>query len=76
MDAMVHLIQNLIWMVFLLEKGDPKELTYTECFMAAIQLSQTITEFVQLPGVVHMNLAPKMPVGIKLTGVTSYTYWP
>ena len=48
MDAMVHLIQNLIWMVFLLEKGDPKELTYTEYFMAAIQLSQTITEFVQL----------------------------
>lgn len=35
-----------------------------------------VTEFVQLPGVVHMNLAPKNPVGLKLTGVTSYTYWP
>jgi hypothetical protein len=35
-----------------------------------------VTEFVQLPGVVHMNLAPKQPVGIKLTGVSSYTYWP
>jgi len=38
--------------------------------------SPRITEFVQMPGVVHMNLAPKQPVGIKLTGVTSYTYWP
>jgi hypothetical protein len=35
-----------------------------------------ITSFVQMPGVVHMNLAPKQPVGMKLTGVTSYSYWP
>jgi hypothetical protein len=38
--------------------------------------SPRITEFVQLPGVVHLNLAPKQPAGIKLTGVSSYTYWP
>jgi hypothetical protein len=38
--------------------------------------SPRVTEFVQMPGVVHMNLAPKQPVGIKLTGVTSYNYWP
>jgi hypothetical protein len=35
-----------------------------------------VTSFVQLPGVVHLSLAPKMPVGIKMTNVTSYTYWP
>jgi hypothetical protein len=35
-----------------------------------------VTEFVQLPGVVHLNLAPKQPVGIKLTNVSTYTYWP
>lgn len=38
--------------------------------------SPRVTEFAQMPGTVHLNLVPKQPAGIKLTDVTSYTYWP
>ena len=61
MDAIVHLLQNVIFMVFLLETGDPKELTYTEYFMAIIQLSQALTEFVQLQVPPASPLTPPLP---------------
>lgn len=35
-----------------------------------------ITEFVQMPGLIHLQYAPKQPVGIKLTGVDTFTYFP
>jgi len=38
--------------------------------------STRVTEFVQMPGLIHLQYAPQQPVGIKLTGVDTYTYFP